>query len=697
MLAAVFFASMLMHVSCLRLTRAPFKIPENDALGSPRESLLSVSHGALLPASMARLIGIRNRKILSFVLSYLEQADAALDGVSVYSSGGFVRDLLVGRPSDDLDLALDLRGCAPSATVDSIIDGMPAFAAASGDDAIESVEVVTHLSVASRSKSIDAAMLSMDIHGDTVVVDFMPMIAHEIYDDEDRIPRREGHGTVWQDTLRRDLTANAMLLEVTRSTDAPDALSFRLQDFHGGLADLRAGVLRAPFPRDAIPHDIAASLGLSDTDLAHLSLPPNLSANCSLASKHEREEWLQVLWWTKALRDDPLRIVRTLRFAATLQFRVHGAFWRAVPLSLRALRLKVSGPRKIIELHKIAKAGRAELLDWFELAFSPLPASSTDFCLGDALFSGAPNESELRDADERALSVTLGFDACAMRAAAAALPEDLEADALLGAVLSAAIVACDLQQHNPCTVSVDDDLEEACLLAGPPCDGACDESPISDWQMAACLEISTTEVQRACDDLQASAQMVQAAIAPLKVASALLCQPAVHEADSLFAAAAGSAAGEAATAVGGRCGGVHGGGARVGLFGGSVSADEFASLLHLWERLKLEPSQTRRRLEVGSAYVLALLSTRCAPSTIDQLEAHVQLLSAPGPSIRGAAVVGMVAVPPRRRGELIARLHVLCCLRGETPELHTPEQLCDYLNVRGVVLDTLTAAWLGED
>jgi len=94
--------------------------------------------------------------------------------------------------------------------------------------------------------------------------------------------------------------------------------------------------------------------------------------------------------------------------------------------------------------------------------------------------------------------------------------------------------------------------------------------------------------------------------------------------------------------------------------------------------------------------VLALLATRCAPSTVERLRGRVAALSVPGPSIRGAAVAGVEGLPARRRGEFIAQLQVFCRLRGDTPELHTAEQLSEYLQSYDGLLTQLRAAWEEE-
>ena len=81
------------------------------------------------------------------------------------------------------------------------------------------------------------------------------------------------------------------------------------------------------------------------------------------------------------------------------------------------------------------------------------------------------------------------------------------------------------------------------------------------------------------------------------------------------------------------------------------------------------------------------------PSTVARLEADLTRLSVEGPSLKGGAVAGLAGVPPRRRGELMAHVHVLCRLRGEAPELHTAEQLRGYLAACGVGAAELEAAW----
>jgi hypothetical protein len=198
--------------------------------GPPRR----LQHNALLPRLTCDLISPDDRLILSFVLEYLQAQEAAevLRNVSLHVSGGYVRDLLLGWPSGDLDLALCLRDCDEGVTVDTVVAAMPAFAARRPELAVEAVEIVTALSDAARSKTVDAAAVRMRIGDEWRLVDIMPTIGEELYDESNRIPQRDGRGTAEQDTLRRDLTIGAMLLRVDRSEQTPSLL-----DAQGELAE----------------------------------------------------------------------------------------------------------------------------------------------------------------------------------------------------------------------------------------------------------------------------------------------------------------------------------------------------------------------------------------------------------------------------------------------------------------------------
>ena len=715
-----------------------------QTFGPPRQ----LTHGALLPPLTASSISADDRLILGFVLEYLAESEAAgiLGNVSMHISGGYVRDLLLGCASQDLDLTLCLRSCEAQVTINTVVARMPDFAFRRPELGVEKVEIVTAMSDAARSKTVDAAAVRMLIRGDWILVDVMPTIGHETYDETDRIPQRDGRGTVEQDTLRRDLTIGSMLLEVTRPTTpraqllaemaaarlavgdgtafseqsleqcvraaaAATSLQFRLLDFHGGLADLEARLLRAPVPSDQtlaevreqalrteLDHELATKLGVT-----------GIAETGAAATVDE----LQTLWWIKTLRDDPLRLVRALRFSASLSFRVHPSFWSAVPFAVDALRSKVSGARKMTELRKLAAAGRPALLDFFDMAFAPLANFGEDVAFGDALFGG-PDD----DPDER-LSIVDGFDPSRMRRAAAALPPEVRDDASIGALLGASLFSCELRPCDegsnfvvcmPELSPLEADARSAAAADGAGWDGSEKNLGPSHWglarsvsaigldnEAAAAALISSAESVRVCDGLCASTSMRQASTEPLQLIAALLTRrlypPPPLGLHGLVAAAANLQAHLSEDTPGAAPASY----AAVD-FADAADANNVASLVHTWELLKLDPSMAQRKLEAGPDFVLAMMRTRCAGDTAAYFEAQVRLLRRAGPTVAGRAVAGLDGVPPHLRGHLISTIQVLCRLRGEAPLLETTEALIDYLEgTCGGLLSKLRKEWWEAD
>ena len=323
------------------------------------------------------------------------------------------------------------------------------------------------LSDTSKEKNIDTAKAHIGVGKPAVriEVDFMPTIGEETYDDTDRVPTRDVRGTTEQDALRRDLTIGALLIEVTAAPGvealdahaAAEAMRWRLLDHYGGLADLRDGVLRSPYPsgrpaaqvyaeviRSRHEQRLARQLGLAPPNVKPDAKPdtkPDAKPDLAGAAETEEERMLQVVWWVKVLRGDPLRVLRAMRFAAKLNFTLHDTFWTAVPFALPALQTKVAGARKSTELLKIAKAGRPALLDFLHLSFGrPLPVGVLP-CLAPALFGGADAKGAVRF-----LAACDGFDEPGLRAAASALPA-LGPEEDFGVCLAAATYSCTMPQQ----------------------------------------------------------------------------------------------------------------------------------------------------------------------------------------------------------------------------------------------------------
>ena len=139
-----------------------------------------LEHEASLPLLSRRLISERARLIFLFVIEYL--AESGIDA-EVHASGGYVRDLLLGKISDDLDLSLRLARCDPELTITEVASGMPEFAASRPDLAVDGVAVISALSDTARDKGIDAAQLCMTIDGVSLNIDLMPTVGAETYGD----------------------------------------------------------------------------------------------------------------------------------------------------------------------------------------------------------------------------------------------------------------------------------------------------------------------------------------------------------------------------------------------------------------------------------------------------------------------------------------------------------------------------------
>ena len=171
---------------------------------------------------------------------------------------------------------------------------------------IDGAEVVTSLSEAARDKGLDTAQMAITIGDESCLVDLMPTVGAETYDARDRIPVRDARGTVEADALRRDLTIGAMLLRIARSTSerADGALEYTLLDFYGGIDDVQTRIIRTPFPRARPLAEVWDEVVRSEREAV---LAERLGLEVDTAAQ---DATLQVIWWAKVLREDPLRIVR---------------------------------------------------------------------------------------------------------------------------------------------------------------------------------------------------------------------------------------------------------------------------------------------------------------------------------------------------------------------------------------------------
>lgn len=151
------------------------------------------------------------------LLQMLETAGdlAARMGVAVYAVGGFVRDLLLGRPNLDVDLVVEGDGIAFGHALGEALGGRVKEVARFVAAHVYLPETSPHLPT-----RIDVATAR-----------------REFYESAAALPIVE-HADLREDLYRRDFTINAMAVRLT-----PHGLG-GLVDFFGGLADLRAGQIR---------------------------------------------------------------------------------------------------------------------------------------------------------------------------------------------------------------------------------------------------------------------------------------------------------------------------------------------------------------------------------------------------------------------------------------------------------------------
>jgi putative nucleotidyltransferase with HDIG domain len=200
-------------------------------------------------------------------------------GVECYVVGGYVRDIFLERPSNDIDVVVVGSGIAVAQELKRML-GRKA-----------------HLSV---FKNFGTAQVKFSLHTPQIIeVEFVGA-RKESYSHDSRKPVVED-GTLEDDQNRRDFTINAMAICLKKDRFG------ELVDPFNGLADLEDGIIATP-------------------------LEPDITFS-----------------------DDPLRMMRCVRFATQLNFQIEDETF--VALERMADRIKiVSGERIKDELNKIILA-----------------------------------------------------------------------------------------------------------------------------------------------------------------------------------------------------------------------------------------------------------------------------------------------------------------------------------------------------
>ena len=217
-------------------------------------------------------------KILDQEIFHQISAVADRLGVECYVVGGYVRDIFLERPSDDIDVVVVGSGIAVA------------------EQLKRELGKKAHLSV---FRNFGTAQVKFYQKGREYEVEFVGA-RKESYSHDSRKPIVED-GTLEDDQNRRDFTINAMAICLNSKRFG------ELVDPFNGIADLEDGIIATP-------------------------LDPEITFS-----------------------DDPLRMMRCIRFATQLNFQIEDETFAA--LSHMADRIKiVSGERIEVELNKIMMA-----------------------------------------------------------------------------------------------------------------------------------------------------------------------------------------------------------------------------------------------------------------------------------------------------------------------------------------------------
>lgn len=206
-------------------------------------------------------------------------------------TGGWVRDKLLGFQSHDIDIGIDSMTGVDFAN--SIKDFLQSPESKEKYDGEHFGRLATIAKNPEKSKHLETATIRLMGFD----VDFVNL-RKETYSTDSRNPIME-NGTPREDAFRRDATVNALFYNIK---------TLEVEDFTGkGLEDLQSGVLRTP-------------------------LDPY-----------------------QTFKDDPLRVLRIIRFASRLSFEVHPSMVQAMGDSgiKQALRNKISRERIGTELSKM--------------------------------------------------------------------------------------------------------------------------------------------------------------------------------------------------------------------------------------------------------------------------------------------------------------------------------------------------------
>jgi poly(A) polymerase len=220
------------------------------------------------------------------------------NGFIAYLVGGCVRDLLLGREPKDFDVVTDATPLQLKKLFRNCRLVGRRFRLAHLHFKDEIIEVATFraLSLGETEEESDAAIAAGKENGE------LPRSPRHLVSDDGVILRDNVFGTPAEDVLRRDFTVNALAYNIA---------DFSIIDYVAGVEDLERGVIRT----------------IGDPMIR--------------------------------FTEDPVRMLRAVRFAALLGFDIEEATWLALVANAPGITL-ASAPRLYEELLKLFLSGEGE-------------------------------------------------------------------------------------------------------------------------------------------------------------------------------------------------------------------------------------------------------------------------------------------------------------------------------------------------
>ncbi len=232
------------------------------------------------------------RELLLDVARFIDESKEIKEKIELRFAGGWVRDKLLDIQSHDIDTAINaMTGFAFSTKMREFLQNEDNLKKHSLK--VEDIGNL-HKILANPEKSKHLETATTRIFG--FDIDFVNL-RKETYSEDSRNPQME-FGTAEEDALRRDATINALFYNIH---------SDEVEDFTGGIKDLSAKWIRTP-------------------------LEPKTT-----------------------FTDDPLRVLRLIRFASRLGFRIDPEAEASMsdPAVMESLKLKISRERVGVEVAKM--------------------------------------------------------------------------------------------------------------------------------------------------------------------------------------------------------------------------------------------------------------------------------------------------------------------------------------------------------